>query len=315
MPNRGLTGILIIHKPSGWTSHDVVARVRNIVGQKKVGHAGTLDPLATGVLLVCLGQATRVAEYLMDHDKVYQARIRLGVATDTYDAEGQVTHRAEVVGITRDQVERELGGMVGQIDQTPPMYSAIKHRGTPLYRLARRGQEIARKPRKVDIKQLQILDWSLPDVEIGIHCSKGTYVRALAHDLGQRLGCGAYLVELIRIASGRFSLADAVSLKELEAAFAQGQGIDLIKPMDAALDAFPSVMVDPETARRITFGQRVTLPEQAEAQLCRAYAGDGQLVALLRNLGDGIWRPHKVFVQATKHDQDHSRPASSTHRT
>jgi tRNA pseudouridine55 synthase len=314
MPNQGLTGILIIHKPSGWTSHDVVARVRNIVGQRKVGHAGTLDPLATGVLVVCLGQATRVAEYLMNHDKVYQARIRLGIATDTYDAEGQVTRQAEVVDITRDQVERELGNMVGLIDQTPPMYSAIKHRGTPLYRLARSGQEVARKPRKVDIKQILVLDWALPDVVLRIHCSKGTYVRALAHDLGERLGCGAHLADLLRTASGRFTLTDAVSLQELEEAFSQGRGSDLIQPIDTAVDAFPAVAVDPETARRITFGQRVRLLEPLEAELCRAYAGDGRLVALLRNLGDGIWRPHKVFVQYDKHDQDYSGSASSTNR-
>jgi len=296
MPGQKLCGILNINKPSGMTSHDVVLRVRKISGQKRVGHAGTLDPLATGVLILCLGQATRVAEYLMASDKMYRARVRLGVTTDTYDTEGRVTGQAGAEGITRAQVERELSGFVGSLEQTPPMYSAIKHKGTPLYRLARRGQVVARKARKVEIRTLRLTEWAPPQLEIEVHCSKGTYIRSLAHDLGQRLGCGAHLAGLTRMASGRFSIEQAITLEELEQAFAKGEGASLLQPLDVALQAFPSVIVDQATESKIGFGQRVRLSEAPEALMCRAYSADGRLLALLRYDAGGLWQPHKVFV-------------------
>ncbi len=296
MPGQKLCGILNINKPSGMTSHDVVLRVRKISGQKRVGHAGTLDPLATGVLILCLGQATRVAEYLMASDKMYRARVRLGVTTDTYDTEGRVTGQAGAEGITRAQVERELSGFVGSLEQTPPMYSAIKHKGTPLYRLARRGQVVARKARKVEIRTLRLTEWAPPQLEIEVHCSKGTYIRSLAHDLGQRLGCGAHLAGLTRMASGRFSIEQAITLEELEQAFAKGEGASLLQPLDAALQAFPSVIVDQATESKIGFGQRVRLSEPPEALMCRAYSADDRLLALLRYDAGGLWQPHKVFV-------------------
>jgi len=296
MPGQKLCGILNINKPSGMTSHDVVLRVRKISGQKRVGHAGTLDPLATGVLILCLGQATRVAEYLMASDKMYRARVRLGVTTDTYDTEGRVTGQAGAEGITRAQVERELSGFVGSLEQTPPMYSAIKHKGTPLYRLARRGQVVARKARKVEIRTLRLTEWAPPQLEIEVHCSKGTYIRSLAHDLGQRLGCGAHLAGLTRMASGHFSIEQAITLEELEQAFAKGEGASLLQPLDVALQAFPSVIVDQATESKIGFGQRVRLSEAPEALMCRAYSADGRLLALLRYDAGGLWQPHKVFV-------------------
>jgi tRNA pseudouridine55 synthase len=304
MPDERTCGILNINKPTGMTSHDVVARVRKITGQRKVGHAGTLDPMATGVLLLCLGQATRVAEYLMASDKTYRARIRLGITTDTYDLEGKTTSQAETDRITRAQVEGELSHLVGRVEQIPPMYSAIKHKGTPLYRLARRGETVARQPRQVEIRALELLAWAPPELEIEVHCSKGTYVRSLAHDIGQRLGCGAHLAGLTRIASGHFRIEQAVTLQDLEQAIAQGELVTLMQPLDAALRAFPAVTADQATASKIAFGQQVCLSAAPEGPMCRAYAADGRLLALLRHQAGELWQPHKVFVQPTN-DENH----------
>lgn len=296
MPDKELDGILNLNKPLGMTSHDVVACVRRISGQKKVGHAGTLDPLASGVLLLCLGEATRVAEYLMAGDKVYRARIRLGITTDTYDAEGRISGQAEVT-VTRAQVEQELSTFVGHLEQMPPMYSALKHEGTALYRLARQGQTVVRAPRQVEIYLLELLEWAPPELQVEVHCSKGTYIRSLAHDLGQRLQCGAYLAGLVRVASGAFRIEQAVTVAEVEGAFAAGHGARLLQPLDAALQAFPAVTVDQAAATGITHGQRVELPADLEAPLSRAYSADGRLLALLRHDKQRLWQPHKVFVR------------------
>jgi tRNA pseudouridine55 synthase len=304
MPNGELCGIVNINKPIGLTSHDVVNRVRRMTGQRKVGHAGTLDPAATGVLLLCLGRATRVVEHLTASDKTYRARIRLGISTDTYDVEGEITSQSATHGVTRPQVERELGSWVGSLEQIPPMYSAVKHNGTPLYRLARRGQTVARRARKVQIWAAKLLEWAPPELEVEVRCSKGTYIRSLAHDLGQHLGCGAHLVGLTRMASGDFRVEQAVSLEELEQACAENNVARLLQPLDSALQAFPAITVDQPTARKITLGQRVQLSAAPGARMCRAYAGDGRLLALLRYDDDRQWRPDKVFVQPTN-DENH----------
>ncbi|UCC76875.1 MAG: tRNA pseudouridine(55) synthase TruB [Anaerolineales bacterium] len=314
MSEGQLCGILNINKPKGMTSHDVVTLVRRVTGQRKVGHAGTLDPLATGVLLLCLGRATRVAEYLMASDKTYRANIRLGTTTDTYDAEGEIVAVADAGRVTRARVEQELSSLVGTLEQVPPMYSAIKHKGTPLYRLARRGQSVKRRPRTVQIRELQLLQWKPPELEIEVHCSKGTYIRSLAHDLGQRIGCGAYLVSLTRLASGSFRIAQSVSLDELEKIVSRGELAGLLHSLDTALQAYPAVAVDPRTAGRIVLGQRVELSAPPASHLCRVYGADGQLLALLRYRSDGLWQPHKVFVRPPT-NENHSRSASSQCRT
>jgi len=309
MSDPGLHGIINIDKPNGMTSHDVVDRVRRVTGQRKVGHAGTLDPMATGVLLICLGQATRVAEYLMAGDKTYRARIRLGVTTDSYDAEGEVVHEGDTSHVTRSHVESELSGFVGLLEQVPPMYSAVKHGGTPLYRIARRGQTVKRRPRKVTIHEMELREWWPPDLEVKVRCSKGTYVRALAHELGQRLGCGAHLIGLIRTACGPFHIAQSTTLEDLERTVNEGQIARILQPLEAALNGFPVAVVDDETARRITLGQRVRLEDPPRTRLCRAKTLEGQVLALLRRGGDGMWQPHKVFVQPAEHE-NHPRPAS-----
>jgi len=187
-------GILNINKPRDRTSFSVVAMVRRLSGERRVGHAGTLDPAATGVLPVCLGQGTRVTEYLVDAAKTYRAQIELGVATDTYDASGKITEQGDPSGISREQVESALASFRGTIQQIPPMYSAVKHLGQPLYKLARSGIEVERKSRRAEIYRLEITDWQLPVVTIEVECSKGTYIRSLAYDLGRSLGCGAHLL-------------------------------------------------------------------------------------------------------------------------
>ncbi len=288
-------GILNCDKPHGPTSHDVVDRIRALTGVRRVGHAGTLDPLATGVLLVCIGRATRVAEYLMAGQKVYRARVRLGITTDTFDAEGQVVAEA-AVEVGRAQVETALAHFRGEIAQVPPMYSAIKHEGTSLHRLARRGIEVERKPRQVEVLRLELTAWEPPECTLEVTCSPGTYVRALAHDLGQALGCGAHLTGLVRLASGDFRLEDAVTVKEFAQAAAEGRWPDLLHPLDAALTHFPALRLDADAARRLCSGQAIANCELRIAGLARAYGPDGTFLALaVYDPAAGVWRPRKVF--------------------
>lgn len=299
MGKQPITGILNIAKPAGMTSHDVVDRVRRISGQRRVGHAGTLDPSATGVLVLCLGQATRVAEYLMASDKVYRAQIRLGVSTDTHDAEGEVTATAEVEVSEEEgwRVREALAAFVGPIQQIPPMYSALKRDGIPLYKLARRGITVEREPRSVVIHDIELLRWTPPLLTIRVKCSPGTYIRALARDLGQKLGCGAHLHSLARLASGRFTLEEAVSLDELAEAFTQGNYQEFIHPLDEALLDFEPMVVDAQTEKCIRHGQQIQGPAACErGELRRAYSEKGELIAILRHdLQTELWQPKKVF--------------------
>lgn len=303
-------GILNLNKPSGLTSHDVVDRVRALTGLRRIGHAGTLDPLATGVLLVCVGPATRVSEYLMAGRKVYRACARLGVTTDTYDADGQVIARSPVeVGCT--QVQAMLPPFRGVILQVPPMYSAVKHRGEALYRLARRGIQVERKPRPVKVFRLELTAWRQDEITLEIACSPGTYVRALVHDLGQALGCGACLTALTRLASGSFRIEDSATLKELAEVAADRRWSGILHPIDVALTQFPAVCLNAGVARRICSGQAVslltegiTLPGEDQLQraggrteiLARAYGPGGAFLALvIYDSKACVLRPRKVF--------------------
>jgi len=290
-------GILNIDKPRGMTSYRVVALVKRLSGERRVGHAGTLDPLATGVLPVCLGQATRVVEFLVAARKTYRAEIELGVTTDTYDASGSIIRQENSAGIHREQVEKALSSFRGVIRQTPPMYSAIKHQGKRLYELARAGITVERKSRPVTIHNLDIVDFQPPLVTVEVECGKGTYIRSLAHDLGQILGCGASLKSLIRQRYGPFDIEDAVSLPQLEDAFRQGHWEHLVHPMDSVLSAWPAVVVDEATERLIKNGALVALPlESAKEDRCRAYNANGHFLGVLRpDPEKGKWHPEKVF--------------------
>ncbi|MBM3129060.1 MAG: tRNA pseudouridine(55) synthase TruB [Chloroflexi bacterium] len=293
---RGLDGIFNVNKPLGKTSHHVVHTIRKISGLARVGHAGTLDPMATGVLLICVGQAVRVTEYLIDHEKKYRARVRLGIETDTYDAEGAVVAQ-RAVNATRAQIENALASFVGKIAQMPPAYSAIKKEGVRLYDLARRGIAVERTPRPIEIFSIIVRAIALPDVEFDVHCSKGTYVRSLAHDLGEALGCGATLTALTRTASGQFALDDAITLDELRAAFENKSAEHYLNPLDEALLQFQAVVVTEEIARRVMLGNSVNCEREYATRLLRAYAPSGQCIALLeRGRRAGEWKPQKVFA-------------------
>ncbi len=296
-----LSGILNVDKPPGVTSHDVVDVVRRVAGQRRVGHAGTLDPMATGVLLVCLGQATRVAEYLMAGRKRYRATIVLGATTDTYDAEGQLVSSGGRNDFHRDELERALAAFVGQIEQVPPIYSAIKRQGEPAYRRARSGQEVELEPRRVEIDEIVTLDWTPPSLVIEVACSSGTYIRSLAHDLGARLGSGAYLDELVRLRSGHFTLEDAASLGRIEEAFEHGQEEAYLLPVDEALFGWPALVLDADQAQRLVQGQAIeaSVPGSDEdtEPLWRAYSLEGEFLAIVTfDHASERWRPKKVFA-------------------
>jgi tRNA pseudouridine55 synthase len=298
-----LSGILNVDKPPGITSHDVVNAIRRVAGQRKVGHAGTLDPMATGVLLVCLGQATRVAEYLMARPKRYRATIALGTTTDTFDAQGEILGSGGRTDFTPEEIEWALASFLGRIEQVPPMHSALKRGGQALYRLARQGKTVELKPRPVEIEEVVILDWTPPSLVVEVACSPGTYVRSLAHDLGQRLGSGAHLAALIRLSSGRFTLEEAVSLERLEEAFQHGQEETYLLPLDEALFEWPAMIVSADDARRIAQGQAIQGDQPGNSgdglSLRRVYSPDGDFLAIMAyDPETGSWRPQKVFCSA-----------------
>lgn len=292
-----IDGIVSIHKEAGWTSHDVVARVRRIAGQRRVGHAGTLDPAATGVLPVCLGQATRVVEYLSDSGKAYRATIVFGVETDTYDAEGTTTAQHDVPAtLDRAAIEAALPQFLGYIMQVPPAYSALKRDGKRLYDLARAGIEVIVEPRPVRIDSLEIIAWESPTLTLDVACGKGTYIRSLAFDLGRTLGPGAHLGGLIRTRSGPFTLAQSVTLAQLEAAKQGEQLHDLLFAPDEALLHFSAAILGEENERRTRQGQRLLFPHIAPGdEPMRAYSTDGRFLAILSREDATTWHPSKVF--------------------
>ncbi len=291
------TGILNLDKPQGWTSHDVVAQVRRLTGERRVGHAGTLDPLATGVLLVCLGAATRLVEYLQIGQKAYRATVRLGLTTTTDDAEGEIMTTRPVPPLTMADVERALAAFRGTIVQRPPAHSAVKQDGVPLYRRARRGEKVEAPPRTVTIHELNVVSWAPPDLTLQITCSSGTYIRSLARDLGEHIGCGGHLVSLCRTASGRFRLEDAVSWERLASAVASGEWKGLVQPPQLALEGFTCVTVGPNDEECLRHGLAISCLVPPPVERGYALSASGDIVALLRYDGvHRVWRPHKVFV-------------------
>jgi tRNA pseudouridine55 synthase len=292
MSSTNSSGFLNIDKPLGMTSHDVVARVRRALNTKKVGHAGTLDPLATGVLIVCVGNATRLSEYVMHTTKRYTARVRLGETTTTYDAEGEITQRRDASHITQAMVEAVLPQFLGDIEQRPPIYSAIKKGGRKLYEMARAGEEVEIEARPVHIDALSVRNFDLPEFDLDVTCGAGTYIRSLAHDLGEALGVGAHLQGLVRTASGSFSLEDAVSLDALT------QDTDpsrFLLPIDAALVNWPTVELSDQQAADIRMGRYLPANDAPAETLARGVAPDGETIALLISTGTH-WKPHKVLV-------------------
>ena len=296
-------GILNVNKPRGMASFAVVSLVRRLTGVRRVGHAGTLDPIADGVLPICLGRATRAVEYLVDAPKAYRAAIRLGVATDTYDSEGAVTETADPSGVIPEEVETALGRFVGEIQQLPPMYSALKHQGQPLYRYARAGKTVPRQPRTVAIYRLELLRFAPPVVEIELECGRGAYVRTLAHDLGQQLGCGAHLTGLTRLRSGPFTVEEAIDLDQLRDAAREDAWQELLHPIDRVLESWHAALLGQEHTLDVRQGRLLLLTpvRQELADLppdtpCRAYSEEGEFLAILRYRGSGRWHPERVFA-------------------
>ncbi len=247
-----MDGLLLIDKPKGLTSFDVVRQVRRLLGTRRVGHTGTLDPMATGVLPVAVGEGTRLVQFLLEGDKEYRATLRLGQTTDTQDADGVILLERPVGEISLAELQQAAAGLTGSIQQLPPMYSAIKMDGVPLYRLARRGIEVERTPRTVFVERIEVLRRALPEVEIAVTCSKGTYVRTLAHDLGERLGVGAHLTALRRVRSGPFRISDCISLDELARLVAEGR--QPLLGLRQAMRHLPALEVAPEARRRLRCG-------------------------------------------------------------
>ena len=290
-----VSGVLVLDKPVGMTSHDVVQVVRRGTGIRRAGHTGTLDPRASGVLVVLIGPAVRLSEYVSASNKRYQATIRLGSSTDTYDAEGRITKSVSAVDVTEEHFTEVLQQFIGEIEQVPPPYSAIKVEGRKAYEMAREGEEVNLAPRKIHVYNLELLEWAPPEAVIDVFCSSGTYVRSLANDLGASLGCGAHLVGLRRTRSGQFTLRDAVPLRRLQEAFDAGNWYKYLIPAAEALGEWPAVELDADQVELIRHGHRVPAKPGSQG-FARGISQQGDLVALLE-FDEAVteWKPKKVF--------------------
>ncbi len=292
-----VSGVLVVDKPIGLTSHDVVQIIRRGTGIRRAGHTGTLDPRASGVLVVLIGPAVRLSEYVAASDKRYQATIRLGSSTDTYDSEGLITETNAWENISEEEFNRVLQKFVGEIEQVPPPYSAVKVKGKKAYDMAREGEEVELTPRIIQVYHLEVLEWAPPEVVIDVYCSSGTYVRSLANDLGKELGCGAHLIGLRRTKSGRFTLRDAIPLRKLQEAFDNGTWYRHLIPAAEALAEWPMVELDADQVELVRHGHRVP-GEPNEKGWARGVSQQGDLVALLEYDAEaGEWQPRKVFFQ------------------
>jgi tRNA pseudouridine55 synthase len=293
-----IDGILNVNKPEGKTSYNVVAWLKHLTREKHVGHAGTLDPIATGVLPICFGQATRITQFLTDSSKTYLAQVELGVITDTFDRQGEIVERRDPSSITVTQIEEALTNFQGVINQVPPIYSALKHQGRRYYELARAGIPIKLKPRQVEISNLELVNCQPPLITINVDCSKGTYIRSLAHDLGQHLGCGAHLKNLTRLRCGPFYIEDALSLSQIEGAFHKDNWKEILHSMDSPLSNWKAIIVDKGNELAIRNGRSLPLDETIlpSEKYCRAYNLDGNFIAVLQFIPDKkLWHPEKVF--------------------
>ena len=293
-------GILILDKPPGISSMEAVRRIKRASGVRRVGHGGTLDPMATGVIPICLGRATRLMEYMLDSSKEYVGEVRLGISTDSYDAEGKITSRSDPSGVERKAIEDVLDSFLGQIEQVPPMFSALKRKGKRLYELARQGIEVEREPRAMTVHSIRLEDWNPPVAMVHIECSRGFYMRSLAHDIGVQLGCGAHLRSLTRLRTGRFRIADAVPIEVAQRSFEEGSWPELLVSLDSVLGDLRAIIVGEREQASIQNGRPVPLSQDDSAprpdEQFRAYSLDGEFLAIMRfDASDRCWRPNKVF--------------------
>jgi tRNA pseudouridine55 synthase len=297
-----VSGALVIDKPIGLTSHDIVKIVRRGTGLRRAGHTGTLDPRASGVLVLLIGPAVRLSEYISADDKRYQATIKLGESTDTYDTEGKITRTRPFEHIKKEHLERLLEGYEGKTLQTPPNYSAVKVQGKPAYQRARSGEDFELNAREIDVYSLELLEWAPPEIVLDVYCSSGTYVRSLANDIGEDLNTGAHLVDLRRTKSGDFTLRQAVRLRELQNAFISGEWYRSLIPAAELLPDWPKRILTPEEVQKVAFGHRIPAEDDPETvteeNLSRAISQQGDLVALVQYLEESQeWQPKKVFFQ------------------
>lgn len=273
-----MNGIIIVDKPTDWTSHDVVGKLRGIFHERRIGHSGTLDPMATGVLPVFVGRATRGVEFCEADEKEYIAGLRLGVVTDTQDTTGTVLEERPCT-VSEEEVRAVLAQFTGEIQQMPPMYSAVKIGGKKLYELARKGVEVERKPRTITIYELELLPGDDGDYQLRVVCSKGTYIRTLCHDIGQTLGCGGTMSSLRRIRAGRFSESDAVSIEEIQAAAADGRLEEYLRPLDDLFANYPAYVVGPKQERLCRNGNTFKAAD-FPGGYCRVYGQDNAFLML-----------------------------------
>ena len=295
---RNISGIVVLDKANGLSSNAALQEVKRLYEANKAGHAGSLDPLATGVLPVCLGEATKVSQFLLDSDKRYRARIKLGIRTDTGDSEGSIIERNEGISVSRKAIERALTKFKGEVEQVPPMHSAIKMNGVPLYKLARKGIAVEREPRLVTLYQICLVEFVHSELELEISCSKGTYIRTIADDLGQELGCGAHVIELRRTQAGVFTEKDSISSEEL-ALEKENRGLDKIDqfliPMDRAIQDLPEVNLPSITASHVKNGQAVLVRHLPKNGLVRMYE-DEQFIGIGSIDDDGKVAPKRLII-------------------
>jgi tRNA pseudouridine55 synthase len=297
---RDVSGILVVDKPQGWSSNDAVQKAKRLFNARKVGHTGALDPLATGVLPLCFGEATKFSQYLLTSDKKYWTRLKLGIATDSGDADGNVVDTRPVQDVTAERVEAALRFFRGEIDQVPSMFSAVKHQGQPLYKLARQGIEIERAARRVKIFSNELVALEGDELTLSIHCSKGTYVRTIAQELGEHLGCGAHVTALRRLAAGPYGEADLVTFETLESALEEGSLDPFLLPVASAVGDWPEVTLNDDTAYYLRQGQPVIVPHAPTSgwvRLCQQLdEGSTRFLGVGEVLDDGRVAPRRLVV-------------------
>lgn len=294
-----LHGIILLDKPLGLSSNMALQKVKRMLNAKKAGHTGSLDPLATGMLVICLGEATKVSAYLLDADKRYLTTFKLGEITATGDAEGDVLEKKDVTEAMKARIPDVIKKFTGEIEQVPPMYSAIKHQGQPLYKLARAGEEVERKSRTVHIHEMTLVRLEGDELTLDIRCSKGTYIRTIAEDMGKELGCGAHVVELRRTALGPFTNEKMLTLDELYSIKDQPDVLkDRILPIETALSDWPDVNLNDDTAYYLRMGQAVQVPKAPTQGWVRIYAGEHDFLGVGQITDDGRVAPKRLVNMA-----------------
>ncbi len=295
---RNISGVLLLDKPIGMTSNKALQEVKFLYKAAKAGHTGSLDPLATGLLPICFGEATKLSAFLLDADKHYRVRVKLGETTTTADAEGEVVETADPSGVTESDLRTVLSQFLGEQDQLPPMYSAIKHQGERLYKLARQGVEVEREPRTIHIHSLDLLSFELPEFEVDVHCSKGTYVRTLAEDIGKKLGCGAHVVGLRRTGVGPYDDQSMLTLEQIQSAFGDKRFEEMdawLLPLESALADWPEVKLTPDAAFYMKQGQPILVPNAPTSGWVRLYANQSEFLGVGQVLDDGRVAPKRLM--------------------